>query len=301
MIDFIEPVIVVNSQTGEVLKEYPNGAAIRSEPEQQAKVHYAKKQDEKILKEMKIAKEYSEKGNFIWNAYTMQQVFLPDLSPSATNKIVYLSTYLGYKGYLMYDNNKPVKKKDLGRLLWVSDSRARCFWKEANEANLIWESDGLVWLNPNVFDKGQIPEGRVEELRNENMRLTRFYVQGVRTLYENSTNPNNKNMAYIFKVLPFVNWKYNVCCTNPDEEDPAKVNLLQLGDFADLIGYGRGNSKALSRVLFDPMFNFNGRDECAVRYVLCKDFSPEHYSIFINPRVYYGGRNSSDVDSLNIF
>jgi hypothetical protein len=301
MQDYTDPVIIVNSETGEVLKSYPNGVNVRSASERQNAIHHQKQEDNLFFEHLEKMKKQDERGPFVWNIHTIDRVYLPEVSASALNKLVYLSTYLSYDGFLIYDNHKVIERKDLGRLLWIESRQARTFWSEVTSAGILYEKDKKIYFNEDLFKRGEIKLNEIAELKEYDQRLVRFYVQGVRTLYESSCNTKNKNLSYIFRMLPFVNTRYNVVCYNPLETDPEKIETMQLGDFADIIGYGRCNSKQLSRAMFDPMFNFNGRDECAVRYVLCKDFSPEHYSIFVNPKVYYGGTNFSDVDALKIF
>ena len=52
-----------------------------------------------------------------------------------------------------------------------------------------------------------------------NKQFSRIYVDTIQVLYEGATSRNHKNLGYIMKLLPKMNYKTNFIVHNPDEDN----------------------------------------------------------------------------------
>lgn len=120
----------------------------------------------------------------------------------------------------------------------------------------------------------------------------RLNAEGVQSLYETCTSARaHKTLAYIFKIIPWVNREWNIACKNPEERDYDAIRYLRLGEFADMVGYSRDNAKRLAKELNSVRFEWHGKEQTAFIYMTNAPDRPEEWIIAVNPRVYYAGQN----------
>lgn len=265
---------------------------------------YVNKQKEVRKKYMGIAMGAASRmtpDKFIWEIYELSTLQTPTLSPANVARMIYLSTFLSYDGFLAHANGRGIDFKALPEMLKISERQFRNFWKEVSEEKIFREKDGLVYVNDNYFCRGRMKSKDVAALVMEGKYMTRLFIDGVRQLYESATPRSHKTLSYIFQILPFVNREHNVVCHNPLEEDPDKIEPMTLGEFCDVVGYERHNAARLCKALMDPTFAVGNREQHAIRCVLTKSLSREEYKIFINPRVYYAGKDYRKVEVLGTF
>lgn len=238
---------------------------------------------------------------FIWEIYELSTLQTPTLSPANVTRMIYLSTFLHYDGFLAHSNGVGITMKSLPQLLKLSDRQFRNFWQELSTEKIFREQDGLVYVNANYFCRGRMRSKDVATMVMDGKYMTRLFIDGVRQLYEAATPRSHKTLSYIFQILPFVNREHNIVCHNPLEEDPDKIEPMTLGEFCDVVNYDRHNAARLCKALMSPTFTVGNREQHAVRCVLTKSMSREEYNIFINPRVYYAGTDYRKVETLGAF
>ena len=54
---------------------------------------------------------------------------------------------------------------------------------------------------------------------NTDDETIRVYIECVRSLYYNCNSAGKKKLSYLFKMIPWINKKYNVLCTEINETD----------------------------------------------------------------------------------
>ena len=298
MLKINTPVNIFNSETGEILAEFNDLITIQTDEDiRKRKEYFEKKQN----KEGRIKSLYEQNGNFIWNIHTTAKIFLPDIKDSSLTRLMFISTYLGYEGYLINDKKKALTKSNIFGLLKISDSEFRRFWKEMIDSKLLQVNEEKIYLNKEVFNRGNINSDYLKTLSEDQKCLTRIYIEGVRSLYETATLFSHKTLSYIFRILPYVSRDYNICCFNPLEADKCNLDRMSLGEFADIVGYDRTHISRLAKILFDPQFKTKDGMKSAVRYVVDKSLNKETYSMFINPKVYYMGNKRNEIEILGQF
>jgi len=289
----------IDLDTGEVI----DGSRVynyQTVENRQKQIDYIKQKTESKRKFKESRKYTKEYGNFIWNIYNINQQNFTGAKASDITRLMFLSTYLNYDGYLMFDNGKPVTKKNMNSLLKLSKSSYKYFCSRQSKENILEVKDDKMRVNPNVFEKGCLPKSRVAGWIQQNKYITRLYVNGVRNIYNKSSISSHKTLSYLFQILPFVNRQYNIVCFNPLEENLDNIKCMSLGDFCDTINYSKNNVRQLKNMLFNPKFEFNNKTTSAIRLV-CDDSNSLHDEIFINPCIYYAGDKWEEVKVLGGF
>jgi len=290
----------VNPNTGEVMDYDGKTVYIQTLEERKRTKEYFKKQKEKEKKAQQINEQYKEYGNFVWSVYNINQQLFANIKPSNITRLMYISTYLNYKGYLMYNQRTVMTKKNMSELLRLSDRGFIYFYKDMIDNNILQIQNNKIYINHDLFGKGSLPKNQIAKFVQNDKYITRLYIDGVRAFYDISTSRSHKTLSYLFQILPYVNREFNIVCFNPLEEDLDKVQCMSLGEFCNTIGYDYHNVKQLQKKLFDTTFTINGKITTAIGCVNT-GLSNSDCKIFINPKVYYAGNQWDKVEVFKKF
>ena len=237
---------------------------------------------------------------FIWVIQNRSMDNFKEITSSDTTRILFLSTYLGYDGYLMFNRKTPMSKSNMCTLLKLSKREFQYFYKELVNNNILELKNEKLYINQDIFGKGNLSNNKVAKLIQQDKSITRLYIDGVRELYNKSTSTSHKTLSYIFQILPYVNRQYNIICFNPLENNLDNIKCMSLGEFCNIISYNSHNIRRLQRNLFEPTFNIHGRTTNAICCV-SKSLNNSDCRIFINPMVYYAGDKWQEVEILGNF
>lgn len=287
--------------SGELLASYDEEIRVQTAEEVDSSKKYFENKRTETESFGRMNTLYEKRGGFIWNIYSGAKLLFPEIKASSLTRLMFLATYLGYDGYLVESKKLPIFRKDLETLLGIKQKECRRFWNNMESAGLMREEDNKIYLNENMFSRGSFSKDKIKSLSENEQYITRIYIKGVRSLYRTATKASHATLSYIFRILPYVNKEYNVCCFNPLEQDKHKIQPMSLGDFADIIGYNRTNISKLYKILFEPRFEVDGKSMSATRYVSTSGFGKETLSMFINPCVYYAGTHWNEVEILGCF
>lgn len=288
--------IVVNTQTGESITEEVRVVSLAADEKRR---DIAKKEADK-KRSQEIAQVAGGNKRFIFHIYHVCVNTFPEMKPANLTRLMFLATHINYNNMLIDKKNKPLSKPQIQKLMKLNKTQFYDFWKEMEKFHIIKEIDNGFAINDELFFKGNIDPDLFRGNPLDTPAITRLYINGVQELYKKATPSSHKSLSYIFRILPFVNRRYNVVCFNPLEEDADLVQPMTLLDFADTIGYSRDQIKRLMRTLQESTFEVNGHETKAVGFANINSFATEDSKIFINPRVYYGGDFIEDADILKI-
>ncbi len=227
-------------------------------------------------------------------------------------RFIQLATYSTFGGKLFDDDGNRIKKSSLSKI-WDTKSR-----NSINETyNLLLEC-GYIYEEVEIVDKRQckysdkeingtkkegyimiseelIIKGAIEDFKrlkkgDENLTYTRIFSKNVQDMYMGTEPKARKQLANLFKVLPYINFKHNIFCANPTETDKDKLELYTWTDLARICGYDETNITKFKKELWKlKIYGFNTIGQFS---------SGDSYYICVNPKVYYGGDNKDDVDFL---
>lgn len=279
---------LVDAETGEVSRSVYEGSRIISAEQTQAAIQHRQATDAQM-----------SYGPFTFLFFTPLKDLGFDISMSGYTRLMYASTYLTYKGYLgdtvAGGKVHPFTRNKLKEIMKLSPTRFDEFWSEMLAAgifkvDLANGDDDSRAVRAIFLDQSKFHRGSIETSVNQS--YIRLNVEGVRSMYETcKTAKMHKTLAYIFKIIPWINREWNLACKNPDEKDYDSIRYLRLGEFAEMVGYSRDNAKRLAKDLNSVRFTWRNREQAAFIYMTNAPDRPDEWIIAINPRIYYAGQN----------
>lgn len=208
-------------------------------------------------------------------------------------RFMMLATCLTFGGKLFDDNKNEVKKSSL-KNIWDVQNRNSIneTYNLLMECEYIYETEeGYLMINEDLIIKGAMDN--FDKLKEENPGLVyrRVFIDNLKTMYHGTESKQRKQLANLFKALPYIHFRYNVFCSNPTEEDETKLELLNWTDLARLCGYEeKKNIAKFKKDLF--ALKIYGYD------VIGEFRTGSGSTIKVNPKVYYGGDDVKDVKNL---
>ena len=287
--------LAVDNRTGERLNAVeilvPSGTNSYT-PEQQRQY---KERKEKEAERNLRRQSRNKLGNFYF-AQSEKACF--DVSPQTITRLIYLGTYLKYETRQLFKTQRePMKKSDLPEILNLSKESIYIFWI-ATEGKYIRED-----ANKNLFLSEHFYRGNLKEYLRSSGKYKSFqqiYIDAVRKLYRETPITKHNSLGYIFKMLPYINWEYNILCWNPSETELEKIDLMNLDELCKLVGYDKSQRSRLMRA-FDSL----NLECCGKKQRFCTFVSGDYRSgtvrIFVNPHILYRGNSWEQVELLGLF
>lgn len=253
--------------------------------EQQEEARREQKEKKEILEKINQQNEFKEYiktfyGSFYFYFYKR---IIKTLEPQHLTRFLYLCTYINYDNILIIDKTTrhiPIYEEDLQSILKLS--RAEMFRTKAallNNNLISIQENGIIKINDKFCKKGDI-------MKNKKVDKTRVFNSAIRELYEKALPREHKKLALLFQMLPYINLKYNIVCTNPEEELLENINCYTLKELMQEL-----EQTNITRFKNDLLKLTVGGEP-----VLSIHLIGESNCIIINPRVYYKGGNLEDLD-----
>jgi len=229
---------------------------------------------------------------FIWVIQNRSMDNFKEITSSDTTRILFLSTYLGYDGYLL-NGSKPMTKSALKKKLNLSLRTFNYFYLHMIDSKIFNEKDNKIYLNNKIFKKGAISISDLGIIYGNDKIITRLYVNPVQFLYTHSTSRNQKTISCIFKLIPFVNKKYNICCENIEEINLEKIVPLSEKRIGEILDYSSNNYRRLFNTL--KTVEINESHEKAIYFLKCPTYFNIENITIINPKLFYGSNVKNDA------
>jgi hypothetical protein len=277
---------LVNNNTGEIINEDYHLDTMASK--KRRKAAFEKIQEFGEFK--KIQSEYM--GNFIFFLYKSLDKLIEILTDADLCKYIMLSTYIKTNGYLMLDNNKTyIDKKSMQEILLVSRANFNKFYNNILDNELLIKDGDTYRINLNIFWRGKEKDYKsISGNKLEN--YTRIYINATRELYKLNYR-KTKKLTIAYKLIPYINWKYNVLCNNIRETLESKIDPLDIDDVIDILGYSRKHIAKFKEDFYGIKF---------YDYVLFKTLQdqPDYKTsiILVNPLFAYRNKIIKDIEYL---
>jgi len=261
------------------------------------KQNEAYKKQKKKKEDIVYFKQYSKKelGSFIFIIYKIYENINRHeeiLTPSDLTRLIYIATFINYNGYLMTDNNKYIDKIILKSKLNLSSKAFNNLFNKLIDLEILTTPQkNLIKMNEDYFKKGKITEDDKIEKINGGWSQSRLFIQNVRHLYENTPARQHKLLSIIFRLIPYMNFRWNIICSNPLEQEIEKINSLNLTEIAILLNYDKRQIMNLKQEL-SKLKTID--DLSVITFVVNYETR-----IIINPRVIYQGSNYEDVKVID--
>lgn len=253
--------------------------------EQQEEARREQEESKKFIEKRKEQNEFKEYikayyGSFYFYFYKR---IIKSLEAQYLTRFLYLCTYINYDNLLVIDKTTrhiPICEEELQDILKLS--RAEMFRTKAallNNNLISIQENGIIKINDKFCKKGDI-------MKNKKVDKTRVFNSAIRELYEKALPREHKKLALLFQMLPYINLKYNIVCTNPEEELLENINCYTLKELMQEL-----EQTNITRFKNDLLKLTVGGEP-----VLSIHLIGESNCIIINPRVYYKGGNLEDLD-----
>ena len=209
-------------------------------------------------------------------------------------RFIQLATYSTFGGKLFDSNRNRIKRSSL-KIIW--DTTSKNSIKETYdlliECGYIYETEeGYIMISDDLIVKGAIDDFKKLRKQDENLTYTRLFSKNIQALYEGTEPKARKQLANLFKILPYINFKYNVFCENPTETNENELKLYTWTDLARICGVDAKNVTRFKRDLWKlKIYGYNTIGEFT---------SGDGKAICVNPKVYYSGDNIEDVRNLYV-
>lgn len=256
------------------------------------------------INQIKDIKEHIEanEGNYIHNIYKYCYPYLVELQlldKGNKNNIhiirfITLATFLCKDGYIRY-NSRKIKKSSLMKI-WDTSSRnsRNKTYDKLKEINYIYEDkEGYIMVNDKVMVNGKIEEFKNIKKADNNTTYTRLFSKNIQDMYYSCDDKKRKLLANLFKILPFVSFKHNVFCSNPQQVNEKELELLNWTDLARICGYE--DKKNITKFKRD-MLNLEIYEDISTLGMFIG--ANARQCICINPKIYYGGNDIEEVRHL---
>ena len=284
----------VNQETGEILTKEEIKKELMLEL---AKTRTNKEEGLIYLKSKEELNQFidQEFGKFFFNNYkkTLEKFINTNgkYESAMAFRFLYLSSFMDYDGKLKFgakfrDSHRAfMVEKDLQEVLKLSERETR------NTKNFLFElgvlkkdEDGILMIDETFCKKG-------ETTKAYNKESTRIFDNTIRKLYEQSKSTEHKKLGLFVRLIPYINFKYNIICYNPKEETEKYIKPMDMKQICDIVGYNNKNSARLKRELFSIKV-----DE---KFVVGNFETGAGNAFVINPSVFYAGNNIEDLKWLN--
>ena len=221
------------------------------------------------------------------------------LEPQTIARLFYLATFLhSNDNILRYDSGTAIKRAEMAKLMGLSNSTLDSFLKKVVGRYIFRQSDGSIIISSDFF-RGQM-NGRMKHGTENGYQ--KVFIKSLRELYRQTPVKRHRYLGYLFLLLPFINWEYNVLCWNAGERDIDKIKPMSLSDFCKAIGYddnGGHNSQKLVNAYSQLRFVFRGKEMDVCAYL--DNISTGKKYFVVNPYVLYRGHDRRKVEAFGVF
>lgn len=230
------------------------------------------------------------KDNFIFITYkllTSLNIENGDFNQPDIARIIYIMSYISNDNRLMFTERTPMTKDKLSELMGLNKKVFNTFYNKLIKNNILIEKDNYLFINKEFSFYGSIKGNRYN--------IIRIYKKNIRQLYNCVSSSQHKQLAILYLLIPFINIKYNIVCSNPQEEDEDKVKPLTIEQLAEYFNY---NLKYFTS-LIDFLFSLKDKDNNPVIKTVNNTKNKKDNTIVINPRVIYAGNDYRDVKAFS--
>lgn len=262
--------------------------------EEQANLERHKEIMEITRKVKQTPKEHTYFKRFITNFNRIE-----NLDTQNITRLMYLATYVSYKDNLLtYDNGVPLKKKDIKKLMNLSDNAFRSFFKELIDKGYLIEVPDGYKLSSHIVHKG---ENKLRPL-DEHERYVKIYIHAMRKMYNSVTVRQHRFLGYVFQMLPYVNIYHNILCLNPFEKELENIRPYTFADMISSLGLSDYNINHFRTMAEKILFDINGEEQHFFCYVMNVEVKSRNDGVVvINPNILYGENEVRRSDCLGFF
>lgn len=264
---------------------------IRYTKEEDRKRYTVKKKKEEVKL---VFRQYTKKelGEFIFIIYKMYEDINRHkeiLTSSDLTRLIYIATFINYDGVLMESERKMMTKDNLKDKLKLSKNAFYSLYNKLINLKILIEHDNILYINPDYFFKGKFDENLPT-----NYNCTRLFISNIQHLYETTTNKSHKTLSVLFRIIPYINFEWNIVCKNPNERCSELVNPMTLKELGEVLDYSEKGIQKLK----SELGNIKTLDNKSVIGFFTTNGNLDHWKIIISPKVIFQGNSYDKVEGF---
>jgi hypothetical protein len=177
-----------------------------------------------------------------------------------------------------------MRKDDVRRVLGLTRQWFDNFWNSLMQTGIITEQE-----NGKLIVCDRFRRGKLGTRDKKDMSAMKIFDNCVRYLYENTTTKSHRYLAYLYRLIPYINASYNVFCSNPEETDRSKIKWLTAREMCTILGLDESNETRVVNTLFKLSFiDKNGDSRSVIKMLQDVKNGETRRFIAINPQFYQG-------------
>ena len=279
--DELTSISIVNEGTGEHLgyfteKEYLNY--------QKGKTSAPKLNSSNRWKSRNAIKGYIDEKcrDFYFNYYNMT------IDKKYLFRFIYLCTYMNYSGYIEFGNckgeGKLTVKKELQEILQLKDQQ---FYNTVNyffqQQMIIEDEEGYIKINSGLCNKGRMKTSA------SRYGVVRMFNRAIQELYRQSSTREHEKIGLLFKLLPHINYNWNIVCSNPSESDIRLIKPLKQKEICEILNVDKKTFATMTKITI-----LDGLEGAMIK--VSNAFVNNAY--VMNPRFMYMAKDIEIIDNL---
>lgn len=255
----------------------------------------AKEAQKKFYKnQTELGKMERELGGF-YMLYYSEKLFDGVVSNNNIVRVIYLATFIEYgtNRLVIKEEGKAqvaLKEANIQGLLGIKDRGTYYnFKKEIISAGIMEIIDGELFMSKDYFNKGK------EQTKNN--YFIKMYINSIRELYNQVAPKQHKTLSYLFRLVPYINYKYNVITTTPHDSSQALKNRLKKEDIAEILGLDLKTYEKVENQLLKLKITFRGEVYSLLGLVIVRtDIKRKFY--VVNPLLYSSGNDYTVLENV---
>lgn len=242
-----------------------------------------------FIEEKKDFREFLRinQGDYTHAIYQYGTEYLGEISNLDLVRLCILATYSSSSGKCYDKNRNEVKKTSLPQIWDVDRKNITTTYNNLLKVKAIFldEWDNII-INTSLFKYG-----KMEEIDMDKQTYTRMFNEKLLGLYHNTSKKGRKQIGMMIRLLPHINYRYNVLCKNPDAHIKEELQPLTWMDICDILGQDADSTVTRTK---NSLMKLKVDDYSVIGQFITSD----GYHLVINPKVYYSGNNLEDIKHL---
>lgn len=248
-----------------------------------------------------MGKMTSDLGGF-YMLYYNEELFDGLVSDTHIARVIYLATFIEYdtNRLVFYENGKanvPFTEKDVKDILKIKDRQTYYdFKKEILDSKIMTITDDGIFMNKKYFNRGEVQHKGY---------FMRMYIDTIRQLYEQINTRQHKTLGYLFRLIPFIDYEYNIITRSPNTDDKIKERLMTKKDIAQLFNVDLETYKKVEQQLLRLTITFRDKKYPLLGAISIKALDIETDKIkktncyVVNPLIYSSISDYRTIDKIN--
>lgn len=216
-----------------------------------------------------------------------------DISHDTLARSAYLASFLKFGTDELWKTAKAkLALSDLPGIMNLSRPTVSRFWRDVRGKYFFRDNGGFLHAIGGYFVNGWLKS-------TPDIEYQKLYKVALRELYRKIPVTQHKRLGHVLKMLPFVNFEYNILCQNPSETEKDNIIPMTVADFCDRIGFDKAHLDKLVREYGRFRFTVDGHEEIFCKF-LFDGTEMNRAHVYINPRLIYKGTDFRKVQAIAI-